>query len=734
MRYQFRNQWTYGEPRDFFEKAYRRDSLPIWDAKWHGLSVPARRLFLNVVKLPGKDRSTYSDPADVPKDKFPPDVLEELAAAGFVEIRRARFSTDTDRVLAGVGVDDFAWRARILRRHHLLDADRPSEFSRYVDEVFSGHELAIAISRVLHEIGFDGFVRLDEALRRFVIHFRWQEWVCRLLRDPLAKSILRVVDESGGALPISELSGRIERSKPEAVRRVTDKLIAYLALVEDVHPETWELLVGFLPAVRAKMKPASQPRQRPPLLVCERPKEIAPHGSAVVTDLRAVLLEIASGPPRIRSDLGLHQRQIERFLTVLEPLPAWLLDALDWSEEERLHQALAWAATLNLVRHVSEGRQVQLHLNAQGHEWLASGLEEQYAGIFNLLTHVSARDEKSRPRCDFYDPDWFLRAQLLDAGTRFFGERIAVQKVEPRGNVSRYGEFKPADQQALREHVERAFAGLKPGIFYQVESVKSHLAFMEHNPLNTGLASDRVAVFLSDQRVPPLEEELEETGRRLLDRFVYRRLIPLGCVRAAIDDEDNVCIAREPRLDIYFGRNVPLADLTPPSDAAGPVVVQPDFSVIVMGQSPASVAELMPFCQRSVKSGGLGATVLKITRESVVKAVSLGLTPAELVARLERLASNAVPANVLREVKEWSGWVRQVTLRRLTVLRCGDRESADRVMTVLRRNAERISETIVAIDHLKLTATEREKLRGQGILIQTDSRRGESDLTLDRDD
>ena len=38
----------------------------------------------------------------------------------------------------------------------------------------------------------------------------------------------------------------------------------------------------------------------------------------------------------------------------------------------------------------------------------------------------------------------------------------------------------------------------------------------------------------------------------MLDDFVLRRLIPLGCVRAAIDDEDKLCIAREPRSRRLF--------------------------------------------------------------------------------------------------------------------------------------------------------------------------------------
>ena len=165
---------------------------------------------------------------------------------------------------------------------------------------------------------------------------------------------------------------------------------------------------------------------------------------------------------------------------------------------------------------------------------------------------------------------------------------------------------------------------LKPGVFYRLDSVESHLAFAEHNPLNRGLAPDQVVVFWATRPVPPLEEQREEAGRLLLDGFVRRRLIPLGCVRAAIDGEGRIGIARQPRCDAYFGRKVARADLAPAATAAARVVVQPDFSVIVIGLNPAPAAELAPFCERTTQGGGQGAMVLKITRASVVKAVSQG--------------------------------------------------------------------------------------------------------------
>ena len=147
------------------------------------------------------------------------------------------------------------------------------------------------------------------------------------------------------------------------------------------------------------------------------------------------------------------------------------------------------------------------------------------------------------------------------------------------------------------------------------------------------------------------------------------------------------------------------------------MVVQPDFSIVVIGLNPAPAAELIGFCERD-KRGGHGALTLRLTRESVVKAVAYGMKPEEIVHRLRRLASNEVPANVLRQVTDWSGWVRRAYATNTLIIRCPDSESADRIVAVMKRQAERLTETIVALDQLKLTTAERNKLRDQGILIE----------------
>ncbi|AGA31625.1 hypothetical protein Sinac_7593 (plasmid) [Singulisphaera acidiphila DSM 18658] len=357
-------------------------------------------------------------------------------------------------------------------------------------------------------------------------------------------------------------------------------------------------------------------------------------------------------------------------------------------------------------------------LNSKGHEWLSSELEDQYKGIYNLLSAKVERDSMFARHLGMFYSGFDPYGNLGAGDVRFLGEHVTVLRLERGKHTPYYWNANPDDHKALRTSLDEAFAVLKPEVFYRLDSIESHLVDRNHNPLNRGLSPDQVAVYWQTRLVLSQEEPREEAGRHLIDTFMRRRLIPLGCVQVAIDEEDRICIAREPRYDAYFNRKIASEDWAPTSGVAARVVVQPDFSVIVIGMNPAPAAELAPFCERAATGSGQGALILKITRDSVVKAVSLGLKPAEIVSRLQRHASNEVPANVLREVEEWSNWVRRVSTSTLTVVRCPDQETADRVMSALKRQAERLNNTLIAIDPKKLTATERNRLRGYGIIIE----------------
>ena len=248
-----------------------------------------------------------------------------------------------------------------------------------------------------------------------------------------------------------------------------------------------------------------------------------------------------------------------------------------------------------------------------------------------------------------------------------------------------------------------------------------HAIFGEHNPLllGTGRRSDGVAIYCNGQPIPPLADRLEDTAALPAARFPGVAIDPAGLRPDCPQRAGGLALrARSPARRLFRPPDRSRRAGRGGATAESKVVVQPDYSIVIIGPSAAPAAELLPFCERTSAGSRPGALVLKITRESVLQAIGRGLPPAEVLVRLKRHASHELPANVVREVEGWAGWVRQVALERLTVLRCPDRETADRVMGALPKQAERIHETMVAIAPSKLTTVERQKLLGQGIIVR----------------
>jgi hypothetical protein len=370
-----------------------------------------------------------------------------------------------------------------------------------------------------------------------------------------------------------------------------------------------------------------------------------------------------------------------------------------------------------------DGNQTRLEISAKGSHWLASPLDEQYKSVYGLLNVFPSK--KSRGS---YDQEYsFESSYLAGAGIhsygggddRFLGSNVIAIRKGKGKEAYRYWDAQPEDFKALRDSLDRSIALLSVGVFYTLESVLEHLSFSETSPLFLGLGWDKVEVFQNSMALPPFEERREEASKRVLDTFLRTRLIPLGCVQTAIDDANRLCIARQPRLDAYFGRAVDAEKMAGSPAGETRVVVQPDFSIVIIGLNPAPAAELAPFCERTRKGGSPGALVLKLTRESVVKAVAGGMKPEEIASRLKRRSSNEVPANVLRQVQDWAGWVRRVRATSQVLIRCPDSATADRVVGALKKRCERMNETVVALAVSRLTPAERNKLKDQGIVVES---------------
>src|SRR5262249_40189604 len=146
-----------------------------------------------------------------------------------------------------------------------------------------------------------------------------------------------------------------------------DRLVIYFALAEDLS-RTYEVEVGLLPELRAARQQRTVAR---PMPAPEAPVEAVPEGGVEVPDLRAVLLEVASDPPRARQDRQVFAKEMPRLVAALPPLPERLFDA-DYPPEGRVDLVVERAFHLKFIREQRQGKESRLALTERGRHWLAS--------------------------------------------------------------------------------------------------------------------------------------------------------------------------------------------------------------------------------------------------------------------------------------------------------------------------------------------------------------------------
>ncbi|MFO0949153.1 MAG: helicase-associated domain-containing protein [Planctomycetota bacterium] len=143
-------------------------------------------------------------------------------------------------------------------------------------------------------------------------------------------------------------------------------------------------------------------------------------------------------------------------------------------------------------------------------------------------------------------------------------------------------------------------------------------------------------------------------------------------------------------------------------------MVQPDFSMIVIGNLPA-VADFAPFTDPSPGNHDPHSRVLKVTRERVRSAAENGLTGHQMIERLEKHATVPIPKNVLQEIRNWAGSVRKVEVAPMLIFTCSDSSVADRLPGLLGQPGNRFSPTVVGFPPMTISPKIKTQLKKLGI-------------------
>ena len=702
------------------EKGFRRDRLAEWDERWKLLTPKARLAFLDHLKGPDPEKAAKQPSVSVVSIEG--SNLAELIGAGFAELGGKGGGQGIGRVFVPIAARDFASRTRALRRNRLLSGGKlPEQLINHIRYSYIPEAITKTLRDVLDRAKI-GFARDDEAIATYVVQALWLVWSLECIDDPVAKRIAEVLSKAETPKTFDELKRRLHEADQPKAREALDLLIARFVVFEDLRPQTFEIVFGVLNQVRQGLDQPSIPdSRRPELIEVPHPVALGPEDGWIVADLRAFLLEIAAESPKIRNDGGIFQKEIDRFIEALAPIPPWLDRAREKdSRFRRFSEAHRRAIDLNLVEIVVEDSRSRMELSKAGKEWLSADAARQREIVYELYDGRNTKDSIIFIYHGFKGMNTWNIGGYSDEGPRFYGIQFAVvpwSSKNRRDSVT----VTHADRQALRHEFEKAIGSLPLGKFFTFESVLSYLAYGPENPLTKRFLGKEALILAEFPERTPDAAGPVDLSKQLIRVFFEYRLLPLGCFQAGIDERDQVVIARRPRFAAYFGKKIAEDELAKGASAVpSKVIVQPDFSIVIIGVDPTPAIELAPFCDRAKGQAGLaaGATVLKITRDSIVKAIANGLEPLQVIERLKKHAFNELPPNVAKEIKHWTEWTKRATVESMTVINCPDREAADRVAACLGKRGRRISDLLVGIESRALPAADRVKLKSQGVLIE----------------
>jgi hypothetical protein len=503
--------------------------------------------------------------------------------------------------------------------------------------------------------------------------------------------LLRVLADHPRGVPLRMLAELLPDVSEEVRAAALGAGIRYLLLFPALRGAEPEACVGLLPAVVERMGPPPPP---PDAVAATQRFEAAFR----VADMTAVLVEAATEPIPVRgSDGRMYVRTQRRLAERLVHLPPWVAELAapssaedDWDDDvgevmppgavERLDLATVVLRTFKLAALRQVNNRWRLEPTKEGRRWLELPDGQRIKHFLEVF-----RGSPQRAPAVYYE----------DPGVAdFFGVRVQFE-LEKRGD--------------LRAPLEKAFLSVPAGTMVGLREFVRHQAQVG-NPF---VGPNAARIKYRWNRGPTTREGWEAVWSQVLMGFLLVRLVPYAGADMGVAPDGEACFGLTDAGRYLLGA---VDDFELASAPEGEVVVQPDFEVVFLAPAPRVEAELGRFAERT--GAGVGA-LFRITRASVLRAAEQGLTADAVVGVLERVSRSGVPANVARQVRDWIGGTRRVTVRTAVLIDCPDAETAGRVRGL---GGARVSEVTPTMLRLDATGKERaafvKKLRDKGIFVQ----------------
>jgi hypothetical protein len=659
--------------------------------QWNGLPVEARRTYVAIKSGTGVTRGEAGD-----------DTVDALLAAGLLE----KASVKGNRYAVPAGARRMHVLVRAMDRVRVLEA--PGELPHaYVTEHFSSDQTSRLAGESVAGYGWGSRGRDAE----LVSSVDWVQAVLSL-QDPDAarrweqprrvpgeesslavpwtlaalQRLIPALAKHAEGVPVADLAALLPDLGPAVRAAAVRAGIRYLLLFPALHGPRLEARIGLLPAVARRLgSPSAAPE----------PVQAAETFEAAfrLADMTTVLVEAATEPVPVRgSDGRLYVRAAKAIAARLPGLPEWVAEvALEdgrYAREDdddpatavRITEAVHWLLAFKLAAVRKEAERYRLTATPAGRRWLAKDEGDRLKEILGALRASPQRN-----------PDGVFSTS---SGPPFFSSYVGL-------SIPKEVDLRRALSAALLSIPEGTMVEMRPFLVHQAR---------ERNPfLAPGMEKLRGRMVYGRA----MTREMWETAWfRVLLEFAGERLVPFGGARLGRVDEERVAFGLTAAGRYLLGE-VEDFDYAPAPE--GDVVVQPDFEIVFLAPAPRVEAELGRFAERT--GAGVGA-LFRITRASVLRAAEQGMAADAVVGTLETVSRSGVPANVARQVRDWIGGTRRVTVKPAVLVECPDAETAGRIRSLGGALVKEITPTVLRLDaHAKERAALLKKLRDKGIFV-----------------
>ncbi len=492
-----------------------------------------------------------------------------------------------------------------------------------------------------------------------------------------ARVLLRGLVAEPAGVPLGDLPARFPEVDAAVLAAAIRGCLRYLLLFASM-TDALVPTVGVWPDVAVRLRRAAQ---GPPA-----PVEVAETFEAAfrLEDMTTVLTAAAAEPLRLRANDGaVFARTREAIEDRLVSLPDWVAETLGADPETRVETAARLLHAMDLAKAGEKaGQGLRLAPTKKGLRWLDLPDGER---LDALIAPIRGSDERA-------PGSWY------GAGSKVGFFPVTLGFTAPAG-------------MDLRNWVTRAFLEVPPGGMLELGAFLDHRGRAE-NPFLRLLAKNPGALRVQWGR-PTTRQEWERLWREVLATMISLRLVPLGGARMGRTEDGTPAFALTPVGRYLLGAEERLEYEGAGGGGAG-VVVQPNFEVVFLGPAPGVEARIARFAERAGKGPG---TLFRITRRSVLAAAEAGFTADRVLETLAAASRHELPANVVRQLRDWFAATRRVRLRPAVLVECPDAETAARVLSAGGKTVRAVTDTV-----LELADTERsarsallKKLREAGV-------------------